>query len=327
MKRRDFITLLGGAAAAAAVWPLAAHAQQAGVPVIGFLNTDSPGPGVRGFHQGLSEVGYVEGRNVAIEYRWGEGRYDRLPAMASDLVRRQVTMIAATGGIPSVTAAKAATSTIPIVFNSGVDPVRAGLVASFNRPGGNLTGVISLNVEVVPKRLQLLHDAVPAATAIALLVNPTNQNAETLSADLVAAASALRLQTHIVRASTDRDLDALSETLAQLRVGALLIAPDPFFTGRPAQLAALALRNRLPAINTTRDFAEAGGLISYGPSFPEIYRQVGIYAGRILKGEKPGDLPIQQVTRFDLIFNLKTAKALGLAVPDNLLALADEVIE
>jgi ABC-type uncharacterized transport system substrate-binding protein len=327
MRRRDFITLLGGAAAA---WPLAARAQQPALPVIGFLNASSPAAptvSLRSFHQSLSDAGFVEGRNVAIEYRWAEGRYDQLPAMASDLVRRQVTVIVATGGIPAVAAAKAATSTIPIVCNVGVDPVRAGLVASLNRPGGNLTGVATLNTEVAPKRLQLLHEAVPAATAIALLVNPANQNAETLSADLAAAASALRLQSHVLRASTERDLAVLSETFAQLRLGALVIANDPFFSDRTAQLAALTVRNRLPAIYTIREFADDGGLMSYGPSYPEIYRQIGVYAGRVLKGEKPADLPVQQITRLDLVVNLKTAKAFGLAVPDNLLALADEIIE
>jgi len=327
MRRREFITLLGGAAAA---WPLTARGQQPAMPLIGFLNSASPASptvSLRGFQQGLSDAGFVEGRNVAIEYRWAEGRYDQLPAMVSDLVRRQVTIIVATGGIPAVAAAKAATAAIPIVCQVGVDPVRAGLIASLNRPGGNLTGVVTLATEVAPKRLQLLHEAVPAATSVALLVNPTNQNAETLSADLAAAASALRLQGHILWASTELDLVVLSETLAQLHLGALMIANDPFFSDHAAQLAAVAVRSRLPAIYTTREFAAAGGLMSYGPSYSDIYRQVGVYAGRVLKGEKPADLPVQQITRLGLIINLKTAKAFGLAVPDNLLALADEIIE
>jgi putative ABC transport system substrate-binding protein len=324
-RRRDFITLLGGAA----VWPIVARAQPA-MPVVGFLSSqapDLPGPTVRSFHQGLAEAGYIEGRNVAIEYRWADGHYDRLPALAADLVRRKVTVIATTSGIPSAAAAKTATTTIPIVFSAGVDPVKAGLVASLNRPGGNITGVASLSVEVGPKRLQLLHEAVPAATTIGLLVDPANPNAETLSRDLVAAGRALRLQMHVLRASADREFAGVFEMLMQLHAGALMIGNDPFFTGRSATLAALALRYKLPAIYQYRDFADAGGLMTYGPSLPAIARQVGVYTGRVLKGEEPRDLPIQQITKLDLIFNLKTAKAFGLDIPATTLALADEVIE
>jgi putative ABC transport system substrate-binding protein len=327
MRRRDFISFLGGAAAA---WPLAARAQQQVLPMVGVLSSASPGsPGVpvRSFQRGLSEAGYLEGRNVAIEYRWAEGQYERLPALAADLVRRQASVIVALGGIPSAAAAKAATTAIPIVFNAGVDPVTAGLAASLNRPGGNVTGVASLSVEVGPKRLQLLHEAAPAATTIALLVNPANPNLETISRDLLAAARALGLQTHVLQASTDPDLVAVAATLGQLHVDALMFGNDPFFTSRSDQLAALALRHKLPAIYQYREFTDAGGLMSYGPSITDVYRQVGIYTGRILRGEKPNDLPIQQITKLDLIFNLKTAKMLGLQISANLLALADEVIE
>jgi putative ABC transport system substrate-binding protein len=328
MKRRQFITLLGGAAAA---WSPVARAQQrAAKQVIGYLSSQAPnlsGPPMRSFHQGLAEAGYIEGRNVAIEYRWADGHYDRLPELAADLVRRQVTVIATTSGIPSAAAAKAATATIPIVFSAGIDPVRAGLVASLNRPGGNVTGVASLSVEVGPKRLQLLHEAVPAATTFGLLVNPANPNAETLSRDLAAAGRALRLQMHVLRASADREFAGVFEMLMQVHAGALMIGNDPFFTGQSATFAALALRYKLPAIYQYRDFADAGGLMTYGPNLPAIVRQVGMYTGRVLKGEKPGDLPIQQITKLDLIFNLKTAKAFGLDIPATTLAIADEVIE
>jgi putative ABC transport system substrate-binding protein len=324
MRRRAFITFLGGAAAA---WPIAARAQQPAMPVVGYLNSDSPvAARVDAFRHGLSETGYTEGRNVVIEYRWAEGRYDRLPELAAELVRRQVAVIAVMS-IPAALAAKASTTTIPIVFGIGSDPVGAGLVASLNRPGGNLTGVTALNLEVGPKRLELLHELVPTASTIALLVNPTNPNAETLSKDAQAAAYTLRLQLNVLHASTERELDMVFASLLQPRAGALVIGTDPFFTSRSEQLAARALSQAIPTIFQYRTFAAAGGLLSYAGSFTEGYRLVGLYTGRILKGEKPTDLPVQQFTKVELIINLKTAKALGLTVPLPLLTRADEVIE
>jgi len=325
MQRREFITLLGGAAAA---WPLAARAQQPAPPVVGFLNSGSPGSYphyVRAFHQGLGEAGFVEGRNVAIEYRWAEDRTDRLPAMAADLVRRQVTVIFANG--PAALPAKAATATIPIVFATAVDPVEVGLVSSLNRPGGNLTGVTTLNVEVGPKQLQLLHELVPSATIMAALVNPNSPGAEVQTRDLPVVAGALGLQLHVLHASAERDLEAAFVNLLQLRAGALMIAQDAFFSSQSAQLATLTVRHAVPAIHPQREFAAAGGLMSYGSSFTDAYRLVGVYTGRILKGEKPAELPVQQATKVELIINLKTAKALGLTVPLPLLGRADEVIE
>jgi putative ABC transport system substrate-binding protein len=327
MKRREFIALLGGAATAA--WPLAARAQQPAMPVIGFLGSASPrlfAGRLRAFHQGLSETGYVEGHNTAIEYRWAEGQNDRLPALATDLVRHRVAVIFSNG--LGAVAAKAATTTIPIVFYTASDAVEAGLVASLSRPGGNLTGATSLNAEIGPKRLELLRELVPMATTIALLVNPTNPtNADTLIRELQAAARPLGLQLPVLHASTERDFDTAFATLLQLRAGALVIGSDAFFSTRSEQLAVLALRHAVPAIYQYREFTAAGGLVSYGGSLTDAYRLAGVYTGRILKGEKPSDLPVQQTTRVELILNLKTAKALGLTVSLPLLARADEVIE
>jgi putative tryptophan/tyrosine transport system substrate-binding protein len=327
MRRREFIALLGSAAA---TWPLAVRAQQPAMPVIGFLGSGSPDTDanrVRAFRQGLSETGYVEGKNVAIEFRWAKGQYDQFPALAAELVRRQVNVIAAFGGTASVLPAKAATTSIPIVFSVAVDPVEFGLVDSLNRPGGNITGVTLLSVELGPKLLELLHELVPTATVMALLLNPTSPLAETLLRDAQGTARTLGLQLHVVYASTERDFDSVFATLVRLRAGALVIGGDAFFTNHSEQLAALALRHAVPAIYSTREFAVAGGLISYGPSIADSWRLMGIYTGRILKGEKPANLPVQQVTKVELVINLKIAKALGLTFPLTLLARADEVIE
>jgi putative tryptophan/tyrosine transport system substrate-binding protein len=328
MRRREFITLFGGATVA---WPLAVRAQQPAMPVIGFLGGASAGqyvPFVAGFHRGLNEAGYVEGRNVAIEYRWADGQYNRLPALATDLVGRQVTVIFTGGSTPATLAAKAATATIPIVFYVAGDPVEMGLIASLSRPGGNLTGVTGLSAEIGPKRLELLHELLPTAGNIALLVNPTSPaQTDPQSRDLQGAAGKLGLQLHVLRAGTEREIDSAFETLVQRRVGGLVIGPGVFFNTRSEQLAALALRHAVPTIYQYREFAAAGGLMSYGTNLTDMFRLSGVYTGRILKGEKPADLPVQQATKVELIINMKTAKTLGLTVPLSLLGRADEVIE
>ena len=326
MKRRAFITLLGCAAAS---WPLAVRAQQA-MPVVGFLSTRAPSDDpllIAAVRQGLKDAGYIEHQNVAIEYRFAENQNDRMSALAADLVHRQVAVIIA-GPTPATLAAKAATATIPIVFEVATDPVALGLVASLNRPGGNVTGVTNLGAEVTPKRLQLLHELLPTVTSIALLINPSSPRvAEALLRDSQATANALGLTLHVLEASTEPELDTAFATLVRLRVGALAIGADPFFTSRSERLAALTVRHAVPAVYEFRDFVAAGGLIGYGSRIDNSYRLAGVYAGRILKGEKPADLPVQQSAEVELIINLKTAKALGLTVPITLLGRADEVIE
>ncbi len=307
---------------------LAARAQQPMMPVIGFLNSRAPGENATllvPFHRGLKETGYVEGQNLTVEYRWADEQYDRLPALAADLVGHRVAVIVANG--PAVRPAKAATSTVPIVFVVGFDPLSFGLVASLNRPGGNLTGVSVLDVQIGAKRLELLHELVPTATIMALLVNPTTPAAETVARDAQAAARDLGLQLHVLHASSDRDFDTVFTTVAQLRAGGLVIGADPFFTNRSQQLAELSVGHAVPTIYEFREFAAAGGLISYGSNIADAYRLAGVYTGRILKGEKPSDLPVQQATKVELILNLKTARSLGITVPLALLGRADEVIE
>jgi putative ABC transport system substrate-binding protein len=326
MRRREFIEVVGGGLV---LWPLAARAQQPAMPVIGFLHSASLGtyaPMVVAFRHGLGETAYDEGRNVAIEFRWAEGHYDRLPEFAADLVRRQVSVIAALTA-DAAGAAKTATTSIPIVFETGNDPVTAGFVASLNRPGGNLTGVTTLTVLLGAKRLELLHELVPKAAVIGILVNPTNANAELSTKDLRAATDALGLQTYVQSASSERELDTAFTALVQQGVGAIVIGSDPFFNSRGIQLAALAVRHRVPTMCPLREYAVAGGLMSYGTSLTDVYRQIGVYTGRILKGEKPADLPVIQPSKFEFVINLKTAKALGLDVSLQLLQRADEVIE
>ncbi len=327
IRRREVITLIGGAAA----WPLGVRAQQTTMPVIGFLNMQSPEAFLellRGFRQGLKDTGYVEGENVAIEYRWAENQIDRLPALSAELVRRQVTVIAATGGYSSVFAAKAATTTIPIVFLAADDPVRLGFVASLARPGGNLTGINFFAEELTAKRLELLRELMPAAARVAVLVNPANvMGTETTVRDVEAAARAKGLQTQVLNASTSREIDAAFTVLVRERLDAIFVGPDAFFTARRLQLALLAVLHRVPAIYPLRPFVETGGLMSYGASLMDAYRQAGVHTGRILNGAKPADLPVVQSSKFELVINAQTARMLGLDVPPTLLARADEVIE
>jgi putative ABC transport system substrate-binding protein len=328
MRRRDFVQ---GFAGLVTTWPLAAKAQQAPKPVVGLLGATTAqeyATQLAAFRQGLSEAGFAEGRDVTIEYRWADDQYDRLPGLAADLVSRNVAVIATIGGTTAALAAKAATTTIPVVFHGGLDPVKAGLVASLNRPGGNLTGIATLSADTGQKRLQLIHEVVPAATTLGILLNPTNKEmTETQSNDFQTGARALGLLLHVLNASTEREIEDAFANLKQMQVGALAIGTDGFFVGRSEQLAALANRYAMPAIFQYREFVAAGGLMSYGGSVPDSYRLSGVYTGRILKGEKPADLPVQQATKVELIVNLKTAKTLGLTVPMSLLTRADELIE
>jgi len=328
MRRRDFISLFAGAATA---WPLTARAQRPAIPVIGLLGSESLNlwaSRMRAFHQGLSETGYFDGRNVVIDYQWAEGFNDRLPALAADLVRRRVTVIVAPGSTPAALAAKAATSTIPIVFWVGGDPIEVGLVASLNRPEGNLTGLTTLNQQLTAKRVELLHEVVPGTSPIALLINPTSPIfAKAAIEDAQAAARSLGLELQVLNASTERDIDAVFARVVQLRAGGLVIGTDAFFSSRLEQLSTLAIRHAVPTIYQFREFAAAGGLMGYGGSLTDAFRGAGVYTGRILKGEKPADLPVQQVTKVELYINLNTAKALGLNVPNTLIGRADEMIE
>jgi putative ABC transport system substrate-binding protein len=327
MNRRELITVLGGAALA---WPRAARAQQSAMPVIGYLSSRSPGESayvVTAFRRGLQEAGFTEGQNMVIAFRWAEGRYDRLPSLAADLVSSRVAVILAAGGPPAALAAKAATSVIPIVFSSVTDPVRLGLVASLSRPGGNITGMAAFTTAVGTKRLGLLHELVPTAIAVGMLVNPNNPGADEDARDIAAGAQRLGLKHHVVNASSEHDLDVAFATLAQMNIGGLVVISDPFFDTQRERLVALSARHRIAASYAWRDFVVAGGLMSYGTSLTDSYRQAGIYTARVLKGEKAGDLPVEQPTKFELVINLKTAKALGLNVPISMQLLADEVIE
>jgi putative ABC transport system substrate-binding protein len=327
MKRREFITLLGGAAVAS---PLAARAQQAARPVIGFLGSTSPGPYtalVATFREGLKEAGYVEGQNVTIEFRWADGQLDRLPALAAELVRRKVDVIVTSGSVPPALAAKAATSTIPIVFHLGADPVAVGLVASLNRPGGNVTGVSFLTYVSTPKRLGLLRDLIPAVNVLGMLVHSKDPVAESVVTELTAAVRPFGITLHVGRAANESELDSAFAALAQRKIGALIVVGDPFMRIQMARVVALAARYAIPDMYSGRDYAVAGGLIGYGASISDAYRQQGVYTGKILKGEKPADLPVMQSTKFELVINLKTAKALGLTLPSGMLSIADEVIE
>ena len=327
MRRREFISLIGGAAA---TWPLVVRAQQPAVPVIGFLSTGSAkgrASYLAAFHEGLRKGGFIEGQNISIEYRWAEDHYERLPELAADLVHRHVALIAA-ASTPAALAAKAATTTIPIVFEMAGDPVGLGVVASLDRPRGNVTGVANLGIQITPKRLQLLHEAVPNAKVVALLVNSANPTvAETQSREAQAAAHTLGIDLRVLNASTERDFDAAFANLTQMRAGGLVIAAEPLFSSRSKQLGELTVRHGVPAIYRLRDFAAAGGLMSYGGDTTRAYHLAGIYTGRVLKGEKPADLPVQQSTKVELIINIKTAKALGLSIPNTLIGRADELIE